>query len=548
VQEDAAGAIVEPAWRRALPACLAILAPVLLWAVVFVAVPPADQDFPLHDDWAFDRTAFDLAHGEGLHYYHWASMPLLGQLVLAMPIVWVFGDSHVALRIGALILACGGLAAFYSLVRRAGQLNRDAAALATACLGLNPLFFLLAATFQSDVIALSFSLIALALYAQGKPNGGWHWWLLGCVAAVFAVTTRQNAVVVPLVIALDRDTWSGKRWWVQAAAGVFVPGAAAVLANAWFVSRTDAQPLTVNWNNLWSAAVLFYIGLHGLGLSALPALAAYRFRSWRAFGLGLAGLFAEMLVVLLMQPYSADVFPYLGNWIMQWGQFENGHLIRGDRPLLMGPGIRWALTVLGCLGGAGLIAHAADLGGRALRRHPLMLFTGFHFLFLPLAPWVFDRYFVVLIPGALALAATGLPFRIGRPVAAVLLIGLGLFSCAMLHDLLVWNHARWALGERALARGIPAIEIEGGFPWDGWYSREGSVARNDGPPAPHLLSFTQACFPFVHGQYALSFSVPAGSRVLDEEPYHFWLIPGEQRFFLVQWTERPAGLEQRIVP
>jgi hypothetical protein len=63
---------------------LALLASVAaLWGILFIAIPPWDQEFPLNDDWAFARGAFDFARGDGFHYLQWASMPQLGQWLWA---------------------------------------------------------------------------------------------------------------------------------------------------------------------------------------------------------------------------------------------------------------------------------------------------------------------------------------------------------------------------------------------------------------------------------------------------------------------------------
>ena len=123
------------------------------------------QDFPLNDDWAFARGAFGLAHGEGIHYSRWSSMPQLGQWLCARPFIEIFGESHAALRLSTIVLSLLGVLAFFDLLRQAG-LAPPRAAFVSACLALNPLFFELSGTFLTDVPALAFSLVALALYGR----------------------------------------------------------------------------------------------------------------------------------------------------------------------------------------------------------------------------------------------------------------------------------------------------------------------------------------------------------------------------------------------
>jgi hypothetical protein len=120
-----------------------LLVQAALGVFLFLVVPPDRQDFPLNDDWAFSRTMFALIRGDGLGYYHWASMPLLGQIVWAAPFFRLLGESHVTLRLTTMLLALAGSAAFYDLLRREEELQPRQAAVAALCLALNPLFFLL---------------------------------------------------------------------------------------------------------------------------------------------------------------------------------------------------------------------------------------------------------------------------------------------------------------------------------------------------------------------------------------------------------------------
>src|SRR5438067_1871969 len=82
---------------------LPLLCSVVCWTLLFAVLPPRAQNFPLGDDWAFDRGAVLFASGQGIHYSQWASMPQLGQWLWACPFVWVFGEnSFFALRLSTI--------------------------------------------------------------------------------------------------------------------------------------------------------------------------------------------------------------------------------------------------------------------------------------------------------------------------------------------------------------------------------------------------------------------------------------------------------------
>jgi len=91
------------------------------WGIIFFAIPPASQDLPLLDDWAYSAGAFESASGGGVHLHRWAAMPLLGQWLWATPFIRAFGQSHVVLRLSTILLSWLGLCAFYDLLRAGGR-------------------------------------------------------------------------------------------------------------------------------------------------------------------------------------------------------------------------------------------------------------------------------------------------------------------------------------------------------------------------------------------------------------------------------------------
>ncbi len=141
------------------------------------------------------------------------------------------------------------------------------------------------------------------------------------------------------------------------------------------------------------------------------------------------------------------------------------------------------------------------------------------------------------MPGALALAA-GTPIRSRWPLGLGALALFAACTVAWTHDWYAWNSARWALGHRALARGISVDDIEGGFEWDSWYTTGPVVAsESEAPRWPSsglTLPFNHWRHPHITGRYALSFSEVPETVVLDSQPYRLWLVPGGGRFLLLK--------------
>jgi hypothetical protein len=331
---------------------------------------------------------------------------------------------------------------------------------------------------------------------------------------------------------------------------IAAPAGLCICVSLWFARRSDVvlMPLGLDWRLL-----LFrpFLALHTCGLVVLPLVLV----AWRRERL--ARLVAAFLVLLAAAFYvysigshvpNGGTFPYCQGMITLWGTYTND-LVVGNREVLLTTPWRVALTVLGCIGGAHILTALQE----ALRARTfpgiLMWFTAYQFAFILTMPAIVDRYLQVLFPGALWLALVGkrpsVPNSRWWPgIAAAACYGL--LAVALLHDWLSWNSARWELGRRAvLSHGLKPKDIEGGFEWNGWYASgeaEPTIfqLRRDHPInlGPGLsLPFSRYVFPQVEGLYALAFSPPENSAVLESLPYKLWLPPRQKRFLFVQYKE-----------
>jgi hypothetical protein len=537
---------------------LPVGASLLAWAVLFAVFSPADQNLPLNDDWAFARSAFAFARGEGIHYGGWASMPQLGQWVWACPYLWLLGESHFALRVSTIVLSWLGLWACYDLLKQE-KVTPYHAALATATLAFNPMFFLLQGTFMTDVPALSLALVALALLVRGLDRQSMGWLAGGCLVALLAVATRQNTLAVPVTAGIL--LWRGPlRRRPDAWLIVLLPVVVGLAVHFWFQGRTDVRALRPRLPAPDGLLALPYLLLHWCGLAALPLL-LYRPRigSWPTFGWVFAMLVACAGYWLLYGRYLpyGGLFPYTENMLSPNGALAGsrftGLLIPGERPVLLGTTLRVLLTLLGCLSAALLFMRIQERWRAGTWMTALTIFTLLQLPFLLIAPDFYDRYVLFLIPGALAVAAPiwqptakeppQEPERVGaaRFAALAVLVLFALASVGLMHDWLAWNAARWAVGRRALAHHVDPLDIEGGVEWDGWYAGLRAATEQPPPRKWPVLPFTADWFPTVRGHYALSFSQVRGSRVLDSEPYTLWLSLGPRQFYFLEVPPLPSG-------
>jgi hypothetical protein len=566
------------AQRRSLsvavsPLAVPLLFSALAWGLLFVYLPPKSQDFPLNDDWAFGRGALLFASGKGIHYGSWAAMPQLGQWLWACPFIWVLGPTFFALRVSTILLSWLGLWAFYDLMRQEG-LPAGRAALAVGVLAFHPLFFLLQGTFMTDVPALSLSLAALALYVRAvrQERAAWLW--AACATATLAAISRQNTVTVSVVAAVLLWRMPSLRtramWWL----GVMLPVGAGLATHFWLQHRTDVRHQKPELLQPVELLQLPFVTLHFAGLAALPLLLLTpRIQSWKTFAwaLGLMLAFAGYWIGYPDHLPYGGLFPYTENMLTPQGAFvgskmSGGNLVVGEntRPVLLGTTARVLLSLLGCVAGALLVlrvfewvrqAPSAGEGKRAVagtrgwRASPLVLFTILQIAFLLIGRWIFDRYLLFLLPGALFLAvppaaenARGQARRWAWPCSVAVLVVTGMVSVALMHDWLAWNSARWQLGLRAVQqRRIDPLSIEGGFEWNGWYSITSEEPRRTPRPRWQVLRFTNSWFSWITGQYCLSFSELRDiKRLVDSQPYSLWLAPGSRQFYLLELPPQPT--------
>ena len=529
------------------------LAVALAWTMVIWSIP-GSQNFPLGDDFAFTQGAIRFARGEGIHYGYHASMPLLGQWLWAVPFLWAGPESpHVALRLSTILLGGLGLCAFYDLLRHDG-FDPGQAGFLTGVLAFNPLYFLLQGTFMSDVPALAFALIALALYRRTMDANG-LWTLTGAaLAAILAVSTRQNAIAAPLamavVVGLRPDL--RRQWSWRAAIGL--PILIGIAIHVWFISRRDVWPIKATLELNMTYLAMWAIVAQMVGLLLLPVLLQNAFSASRdtphasrltmlvfpvaclllAAGLVYWGMRITMVQELVPGDDFQPWFPYTMPMLGPYGPFSE---VQGYGPLVLPLSARQVLTAVGIFAGAAVVSRLLYAPPNRLCSSPVVMYSAIQGLLFILAPKIYDRYFLILLPGVMAAIATRADILAPRRWIGWLgLAAMAIFSIALMHDWLSWNEARWSLGKKAVASGIHPWEIEGGLEWNGWYA---PATQPDLPPArgtsETLLTYNAALkFFHVIGRYSLSSDRLADTVVRDRWPYAVWLPPGRRFFLLVE--------------
>lgn len=181
---------------------------------------------PSSDDWAYDLAVFHLAHTGHLFLYHWITINFVGQAVLALPFVLLFGRHIAVLNLWTCCVGWCGLMAICHLGRGIG-LTRRVALAASAFIGLTPVWLQFSVSFMTDIPAMTFMALAIAVIVADRRAD--RYVTPRAVAAMtlgfVAFTIREMTCPVLVAVVVARAWRCGRprlwevRHWLALAAG-----------------------------------------------------------------------------------------------------------------------------------------------------------------------------------------------------------------------------------------------------------------------------------------------------------------------------------------
>lgn len=524
-------------------------------AAIVLAAPW--HNVPLIDDWGYAWSVEELYQHGRLSVLEWSAHYPVTQVVWGTLFSWLFGFSFATLRLSTIALAAIGLAAFWWLLREL-DVDSTRATLGTITLALYPVFFVLSASFMTDVPFLSLTIVALACFVAGARRDRLSLMWLGGLVSVAAFFIRQIGVVTPLAaIPFALVAWRDPRrliartapplaaWLAMVILGLVVQQTIGTTKEVAFrLERLNylAMVLPANYVrfNLFILTVVstasfpFLIGLIGEARSRAW---------WRTFLWSAAGCAAVYLLFFRALPPPLAVGE-------TWNLRELGgarSLIHGDFPPYPSGVVAVALRGVGLLAAALLVAAFAK-GSNALRSRGTasaglaLLFLG-HFALINLL-WLYgDRHELTLVPPALALAivaTSGLRLR-AAPICAVLLIW---GTVAVLGTRDSWQFNTAVMNARDVLRtkySAPIWEIDAGYSVNGWFlyahpeNLGPGMTQNKDVPFVTSDKFT----PFAVAKYPMDMY---GYETLEVMEWNDFAWPGPNRVYLVKKRdEQPAG-------
>jgi 4-amino-4-deoxy-L-arabinose transferase-like glycosyltransferase len=568
-----------PVWRdlvrspQALVVGSLLLSYFLLWPV---------GHFAVDDEWAFLKSLQHLDVEGRIRISPWNPMSLLSHLYWGLLFTKLGGFSFTAARLSTVVMFGVLGLSVAALLRRIG-VSRRTTGLALLALMFNPLCLFHGFLYMTDVPACAWTVLAALLMVKGLEGQGRRaqWWLLaGSLCGALGFLVRQSGLLVHIALIVFLLLYDRRRLLTPAGfiACFVLPALTTAGFQYWYhfvhgptiMFREESRQVLASLRHPKAdelSLAIFQYGVY-IGLFVLPLLVALPLGFWRLLtGRKLAALASVVglsaLAIAVQAARQHLIFPYLPNKLTQFGFLSLNEVIVGDRPLLWGHAVAWAVTIVLALALIGFVGVLLQKGAEVLRppapaalRFVAVLGALQFFYLLVTVRIVFDRHLLMVLPTALLLVA-GLTrdLTMNRAAPGLVLAFLALYGLAGTHDVYALSRAAFKAGDSLLARGVTPMSIEGGYAFDGWYTFEAwqqekiHRARKSDPwwvqalmqgiDSRWLLSLSPSIDEQAYNESRRPWTAPnppeiRGYHTVNTVPYSAWLPPGKRELFVLE--------------
>ena len=441
------------------------------------------------DDWSYLLTQFEFARTGQFLMNNWAVTMLIGQTLLAAPVVAIAGPSVAALQGLVAILSIAALVTTYVVARQILPIGWAAFSILT--LAVSPVFGPSVVSFMTDVPALFFLSLSLLMGIQALRASRMSWGLMvgSGLASLVAFTFRDYAVLGFPVVVLVAWTYVKNRRDRLALGGLL----AAILGSAFALySWRHSLPNDLRlpgWDFAYSVQLVAR-GTLTIALLISPGLAAVAWwrvagssvsRSLWIYGLSIAAAIGVLAIAgfellgNVIHPYGST-WLVSGNGIRMWPLSVNRFVIAWAVLSLA-----LALTLLWqALGHGGARWRNVNVLSIWVRRDPsrailvifpLTLLLAHSAATLVLGTWFIDRYFILVVPFLtaatirIALDAGLTVERIQMAIPLTVLAALTVVGFHVVDFNARFDGARAEIGRQLVEQGYQANEIDAGMQW-----------------------------------------------------------------------------------
>jgi len=503
-----------------------------VFAIGWLLVAPW-SNVPVVDDYAYAGSVEHLLKTGRIVINDRASIYPIVQIVWGTLFARLLGFSFGALRLSTVFLSVAGCWAVYLTLRELA-FDVTTSLVGALTLALYPTYFVLSFTFMTDVPFVSLSAVAIYFYVSGvhRNHAGRMWW--GTVFAVAAFLVRQVGCVLPLAVlaAADRQTlsWSAaRRIWLPVAVGLVT------IAALWFALPVMFGPLAVIENRTLGLRFLTEMSIGEYWISNLellwivafpvaPLLVCQFTRGRRT--LVLAGVWILLLAGFVLT--KASIPEPLSNgqtWSLQDLAMRT-NLFDGDVPSTTSvTRMSFVLAIVGTGLVAALIAAFPELRRTEWKAGRVLLAAGLlHFALINLLWVYYDRYYLILMPALIYVAAAPLQDRRLRAWPAVIpLLIWGVISITGTRDVLTTNAFAAGMVRDLESQGVRPFDIDSGYSLNAWrlYVHPENLPPDANPHTDVPFVSTDKSRP-----YRIVTVPPAGYDILRSEklPAAFWQV------------------------
>ena len=465
----------------------------LIMIAATVAVQPTD-DLPLIDDWVYAWSVDHFLKTGQLRVLDWSAHYPLAQIVWGALFARVFGFSFFVLRVSTLVLEWIGLLAFFCTLRAVG-VGPSGSALGTLGLLFNPVMFVLAHSYMTDVPFVSAMNVATLWYVLWATRRRSVYLAVGSVFAIGAFLIRQIGALLglaPVAYLVLLWIFRGRRrvpwrdvlllsspfvaialmqWWIRDIHGMtdvyrwkaealyqsFLPAAWLSSRSWWIYFRIFARTLVYLGVLLWPLA--------------LPSTGA---RSRRVL------LWSALFVFMVTVAYGwqSGRMPRL----LQYGETLSLEELGASRALIsreelsrpIPGGSVWVLLGLALTSAAAILAvlweRARNAPGWSSPVAVVWMNGLLQFIAIEVLWFDFDRYYLPLLPALTALLLVGTKWtRVTRGLVVAGVLIFGAVSVSGTIDEFRFNRAVAQAREWLLERGVPPWQIDAGYVLNGWW-------------------------------------------------------------------------------
>ncbi|HEY4954982.1 MAG TPA: glycosyltransferase family 39 protein, partial [Gemmatimonadaceae bacterium] len=172
----------------------------ILFFLTLVALIGPWSEIPLNDDWQYAHFAKTLAESGTFRVDVPVAPSVIGQSLLAWPVIRIFGFSHLALRMLTLALSVLILVELDYLLA-IGAVGAAVRFTALSLVVANPIFLHLSTTFMTENYGYVVALLAACIWFRGKKTESTSLAIVAATVAGLSFWIRQfSALVFPALL------------------------------------------------------------------------------------------------------------------------------------------------------------------------------------------------------------------------------------------------------------------------------------------------------------------------------------------------------------